>query len=893
MLRAVLLSGLVLACAAAPCTPTLAAPRKAKRTPRRAVAAPSVRHSASSNPQQVKVTGRILHPDGTPAPEARVYTGTISPRGEFRVVSAPVDAAAKFTALVSISSTQSSRVAISALVPGKSFAWQVLPVNGAQVQCGSVRLTPGTTLQGRLIRTTGEPVAGVSVSLAGLVRGFRTGDDVGSFSFVGPSAHFVPPAVVEKFFQARTDAKGVFSIVGLPRRGDAELKVASPLLLGPGSTYPVALQSSDVTPAGILVAAQAGAMRIHVTDVSTGKPVPQMLVVVDSPLLRNRPAQSFLSPPASLPATTDALGNITIGPLLPGAYEVWLQGGRSAVTVEEGKPGSPLEFKARTETLAGQVVDAAGKPQSQVAVQIVLASDTPRAISPNHFGEVPNTVQTDALGRFHAPEFPWGATQVTLRAVRGNEEAVWTGAPDQFRAASRLVLKRNARVTVRGRLLHPDRTPVTDRAMQVVRWQEGPRASWLANARATGIGDDGKFEIEGMQRGEAFSLLSQSSFDSEQRAFESPRFTTSESGAVQDLGDVIVHPLEGGSQQLFQIYGLDSPGDLARLVGLMKDPSASDVAEAREALRRYGDAARAGNLNALHGLTSPASLGWSEKREEFLLGSPIAAPLEPGSEAELQPLRKVPLISAVYLNALHTFVQNSSNGLNLSGSAREVQEHPNWVFFVRPDDAGMEVAGILHKEDNGWKIVNLTNSPQVTSTLLSLGGVPGSVSTRAVRDQPAVLPSAEKLEAARATAEQYLTAWWEGRDATRMTLTSPLSFDAVRDLGSFARVQRRRVDEGACPVSAAGHLKLEPLADLKRWEAERLVSYAGLIGSFSNATRARNPASVGDRAGFPAQYVERAGAVVFRYPAGDHFCLMVLLEHDGKWKVLEPALPAE
>ena len=66
--------------------------------------------------------------------------------------------------------------------------------------------------------------------------------------------------------------------------------------------------------------------------------------------------------------------------------------------------------------------------------------------------------------------------------------------------------------------------------------------------------------------------------------FESPRFTIGAAGSAQDLGEIVVHPLDSG-QQALQIYGVESPEEFARLFTLLPVPGSEPIAAARACRR--------------------------------------------------------------------------------------------------------------------------------------------------------------------------------------------------------------------------------------------------------------------------------------------------------------------
>src|SRR5439155_13134594 len=196
------------------------------------------------------------------------------------------------------------------------------------------------------------------------------------------------------------------------------------------------------------------------------------------------------------------------------------------------------------------------------------------------------------------------------------------GSPDQIGSTLELSLRPAMLVSVTGRLLDPRRRPLAKADFSTIRWQEGPRITWLASARQGKTDPAGRFRVDGLERGQSFSILGGAPGRSEEDGFESPRFATPGAAvtvaATQELGDVVVHPVEG-AQQVLQLYGFDSTDQLARLTALLPAPPAAAVAGARAALARYNAALGAGDFDAAYHMTSRLSLDWAENRRDFLL----------------------------------------------------------------------------------------------------------------------------------------------------------------------------------------------------------------------------------------------------------------------------------
>src|SRR5262249_32734913 len=149
-------------------------------------------------------------------------------------------------------------------------------------------------------------------------------------------------------------------------------------------------------------------------------------------------------------------------------------------------------------------------------------------------------------------------------------------------------------------------------------WRSSLRPTWFFSARRVETDAQGRFHIEGLERGESFSLLSDtqrfgsggeaarkqgvlSVSVSALRDFESPRFTTCRQGETQDLGDLIVHPSHA-QNEVFHAYGVSSRQVVS--AGVLETSNSEAIEEARAALSRYHQALRSGDVQALHRLTS-------------------------------------------------------------------------------------------------------------------------------------------------------------------------------------------------------------------------------------------------------------------------------------------------
>jgi len=838
-------------------------------------------------------------PDGTAAAGARLF---VAPENPYRstLEEIKIDSKGHFRYTIDFSKHPPSEdLAFSAIVPGKATLWRMYRISDKTLGSLTLRLDPAATLTGQIVDINGKPLSGIDVKFPHLGPDFAAFGRETTDGSTFPRNDFLSPEVLKTLYHAKTDATGHFTLSGLPPKGQLRLKLGRNILLTPGSSTSIALGDRQQTDAGILVAASPGSIALHFTDRSTGKPAAGVKAIL---LPKSFSAQDISSIQDDEDAhdrlnglLSDAKGNIAVSPLAPDEYRVVIEGKERLITVTEAH-ATRVDLAVRTGPLKGRIVDATGKPVAGIPITLDMSpnplKETLGAFS--GFGSAEGQqgdrgiAKTDSNGKFEIWPFPWAATSVTLRGRRGNAEAQWSGSARSIGKTLEMRLRPGALVTVKGRLVDPENHPVKPKKVSLIRWQDAPRITWLLNATEVPIDAQGRFQVEGLRRGEGFSLLAGSPFsasgDSSAEGFESPRFTTSREAGVQNLGDVVVHPLDSG-QQILQLYGIGSRQQLAQLATLMPSPSAASGDAARETLTRYRSALVSGDFATAHQLTSHVSAGWSRDRREFMAHSTLHIP----TPQEIQPLRFVPGISLAYLL---TISKNGASPLNFSlgAAAGDLQADPDWVVFAAAGPKAIQIAGIVHKEQGEWKVVSASSLfGNSLDSLFLLDATGGTVPRPAGFHRPTPAPESAQIDTAKAVAEKYLAAWSHGDDATQLALTSPLSTGAAKDLDGLRKARSQRLDEGICPVSDMNALHLTPVQGLTQWESEWLAEYSRKFEEISGQQRAPNGADKHE--GFPANYVERGDLIPFSYTADGHDFLILMVKYIGGWQVLEPAVP--
>jgi hypothetical protein len=868
--------------------------------------------------RRVTLQGKVLLPDGRPAAGARVYVSTLPQPGDLRFKTLTADARGAFRYPVVLdpvpvtfirglarapgfkASAVTPFLGLTAIVPGKGILWQRVRARRSGPLAVTLRLSPGATVAGRLLRSDGSPAATVPISVESLDPGFSQ-DALGdpAESMWRGSAKFVPNAVASKLFRTKSDGEGRFVLKGLPTVGQAQLALGGGATLAPGSASPIPLDAG--TKRLLLVASRPGAIHVRLSDPS-GQPLKQAS-------LFSQPETSglfFGSPRFHGNGITDEKGEVTLRDLPPGTYRVFVQqGGFEKVTVQEGQT-TEVALTLRNTPLKGRVVDASGAPVAGASIDMVITQEMLSQLGAMGAGfgmgfgrgSSPALATTDNRGEFEVPNFPWTLPRLTLRATRENDLAVWEGDPRSLGEVLELKLRSGGLVSVTGRLLDPHRKPLKNAPFTAVRWQDAPRITWFFSAKSGKTDASGKFQLAGLERGEAFSLTSGSPFggmvmdgtDKMPPAFESPRFETgADASGPVDLGEVVVHPLEDGAQ-LFQLYGLDSPSDFNDLLSFMAPPSAGQVREAKAALAVQRAAVAAGNVEEILRRTSRLSLGWSEDRAQFLLATAFPDVPAPGSEPPggLRAMRFVPRVSMAYLLSLPRIQEQIFSGFNLGAAVRQLESDRDWVILASPGETDAKLAGIMHREEGEWKRVSLPSGFPI-STFLSVGfGGAGHLSPAGL-NVPAPKLDAVTRERAHEVAGAYLAAWTKGDAAAQLRLTSPLAQGKTKTLAAFKKRLSGRLDEGISPLEEGEAARLEPVTNLTVWEQGMLAGFGLTTSSVSFSARAEaiDLASLKE---FPDSYVRRGDLATFRYQGGGRSYLMVLARTAGTWRILEPAI---
>ena len=217
---------------------------------------------------------------------------------------------------------------------------------------------------------------------------------------------------------------------------------------------------------------------------------------------------------------TDSQGKVAIQDLLPGDYKIVAQNVIHTLSIREGQ-NAPLGFAVRLGDLRGRIVDSQGKPVSGVIVSVQggvdpqtalmrggEAIDNPDVLSNLGMQSEINTVTT-LDGAFSIPNFNWANGRVRIRAVTGRDVAVWSGRAEQIGAAPlQIKLHKDALITVTGRLVDPQRHAIARAICQTLHWQSTPRSAWFATAKQLQIDENGHFRVDGLERGESFSIIS-------------------------------------------------------------------------------------------------------------------------------------------------------------------------------------------------------------------------------------------------------------------------------------------------------------------------------------------------------------------------------------------------
>jgi hypothetical protein len=351
----------------------------------------------------------------------------------------------------------------------------------------------------------------------------------------------------------------------------------------------------------------------------------------------------------------------------------------------------------------------------------------------------------------------------------------------------------------------------------------------------------------------------------------------------QDLGEVVVHDRDnrGGSPW---VYGLP-PADRARLAGLLPSPPPASVAEARKVAAQYNTALAAGDVETALRLTGRRSQHWHPDRERMLLFSSLQ-PLAFGTPVQGTPaLRLVPRGAVFYLGLFAASRQRPGEPLSQAAVAAEALRDDGWVFLAATSAGGVYIGAILHREENAWRVVEI---PHFYGDLLSLFNM--SMAGRNLPDPgcfgrplPPLQPS--RQEAALAAGRGYLQAWSSSDIPRLREITSPLSPGYHTE--QFRKMHMQRPDSGELPEGVdPATLRLD--TELTTWESEWLMNFVRVTDSRRGGSHAATASA--DKTGFPHNWIVRGDLAVLRYGSKNGDLRMLMVRHEGKWTVLEPAL---
>ncbi len=917
------------------------------------------------------------------------------------------DANGNFTATLLTMGTGDTRhqsaLTVTALLPGQGIAWTQTANAAAALTNVQLTLLPMATLEGRLVHADGTPAANEEVYVHSLSprQWARNGSHAAATKngkavsrlMAGQQGNnimllpLLPADALATLFRAKTDASGKFTLLGVPQATTIALKPAGKLAMASGSVNSFVVEERERQSAGVFVATATARVKVRVTNPITRQPVRQAFVsIANVDMMQNIAMQQQLGGHNGRGFKTDAKGEMTSPELLPGDYIVNVSGCLKKVHVEPGQAIAPIEIAVRQGLLQGRLLDNSGKPVANTEVRIATAVNgggmfgftgngfdggfsNPVFDQPTFFMDggstavvsngAGNSFFTDALpsittrtgpdGRFACPNIPWGSPQVRIWATKGNDLAEWSGPANQISAGFTLKMRRNALVTVSGKLIDPDHRPLTNVTCKALHWLATPRFTWFSTARDVKTDDEGNFTVDGLERGESFSLITfgqQQQFRNnvimaedgsvtmntapasgagnaapailqaggvqfalqtlsgkrdlaQQMAaihpdFESPRFLTCAAGDGQNLGDVMVHPQETPDQVL-QSYG-GSFGDPNPLPGVVTAPAPGEVQSAKAALARYESAMQAGDINALAELTSRVSLGWSPTRRKFLQQVSLSGRSNTSNTPDTLALKFVPR------RAISTLLQMASPEAGVGRLAAEADADHNWVFLTQQaSNKNVMLAGILHREEGQWRVVSNPFFNRAEGLQMMDGNALGIGSNKWKLAANPLTPALQ--ESAQQMGERYLQAW-RGADRDQMRrLTASSASLPTQNLAQFRHALERRADDGVCPLATDEKIVLEPVSNLTLWDQDWLKHLAGFNNGQFNVEQTQLGLSrtVGDDTSALAALMEDKlppeklapgnDTAFLRYTAQGRNFLMVLTRHNHQWQMLEPALP--
>jgi hypothetical protein len=929
----------------------------------------------------LNLAGRVLLPDGTPAAKANVTLSWLTQSGTVQFAKASVDAGANFRATTKLAgAARNCPVGITAFAAGQGSDC-VQSTLGSKVLLNlTLRLKAGVALEGRLIGVNGSPTANTEVHVEALFPAAASGSP-GSLQqtmlFLGRTSNVIPQptpydyfmrllpdGAAPKLFSAHTDANGRFTLNGLPRRATVLLRTGGGFILTPASMMPLTLDTRARQDAGILVATKTGSAGIRVIDAITQKPASGVSATI---MLASGVASGPVFYHGQMPfqvsttVSTDPNGSAEVKDLLPGKYRVHVEGCVREIRVEEGNNVARADFTLRQGPLNGRLLDSNGKPLANVDILMNASAAASLGSSPMNgpgFNRISNfdgirqpagwernpLARTGPDGSFFLPGFPWGAGQVIVRATRNNDRAEYRGPVSGIGSTLEMRMTPNALVSVRGRLVDPQRRVVSSMMCQALHWQNSPRPTWFASAHQVAADAHGRFRVDGLERGESFSIISSGQRIAVQQQavvhppsvktvaltthspvsdFESPRFVANREGVAQDLGDVMVHP-SGTTEEVLQSYGAARREVVS--AGVIEAPDRPAVDQAQAALKRYYRALRGGDVRGAQSLTSRLSPDYSAQLPEFLMRAGLSfIGTSGGEDNEIRsPLRFVPRSLIQSLTSRNAVVTPFMNINNFSGAeglqeishsqddfivdgrlqSAQVDSGPElgtigrgpragnaWVVLTANRDGNIALAGVLHFEDGQWRVVQsgMPPSPQVAGLAGFLEGT-SALTTVDYKTKSSPVPM-EQFVQAREEGRRFLRLWAENRQDAMRKETSQVSFSFAPDVQQYKKLQERRPDQGICPLNAETRVDLDPITNLTVWEEKWLASMAKshtMTSQVFNGFDFRSSASSGvlsDKA------LKGGNLALLQYTAPTGRFLMALVRRNNQWMVLEPALP--
>lgn len=878
------------------------------------------------------VAGEVTLANSQPAAGAQVYLHWFSDQGKPQTKVIAADVTGHFLGSIPKLSKNNVWVKATAVLPGQGIGWAFghRPAANQILSSGKttksfdklhLRLQPGTALTGRLIRADGSPVKNIRLSVAAITipipvsANLEAPDEApeGSQSLQAdsPGDRQVPvETIIASQFHTQSDARGRFVLTGLPFGAQVSLKLDAGLLLASCGTGPIAVRTSERQDIGLLAVVQPGRIQVHITDKLTKKPLNGVAAALNfgdvfADFMSFMQEERLEGSDLQGTGQSNAQGDITFGNLRPGDYTLRVEGRNIRVRVDEGT-AAPLQLALRQGRLNGRLLDSHGNPLANIPVSVLngtphrLASNSQFAgdeIDPNAPGSH-QSARTGTDGSFTLTGIPWGSDAITIRAVRGNDLAEWTGSPESLGTSLTLNMHADALITVSGRLIDSNRKPLTSVKCMTLHWLESPRSTWFATAHPVTTDAQGQFRVSGLERGESFSLITAQDNRASETAkpFESPRFTTASATQEQNLGEVMVHGVQN-PDEILRIYSDTDPVQQASLSGFLLSPAPENVQSARQTLYRYHEALNTGDLETLRKLTSRLSPGWSEDRRSFVTHCALTSPgeMDPRALENVQALNMVPRTACALLLRFHSEGTVTSGNEDVNFAVREMDANPNFVFLVERRQKSVELAGVLHKEGGAWRVYSVPGAVTQLAAQFLFGESSGISGRKDWEDIARVEPPLESgaREEAQDVAMKYLRFWEQNRTASMLGLTSPVSMLYSKDIEQHKQRLLLRTDEGICPVTDIANTALQPVDNLTVWDHKMLTQLSDmeesqLVGRerfLNRRLQMELPAQD------PASFARRGDMALFRYSAAGQSYLMILLRYDGTWTVYEPALP--